>query len=174
MHYRLATLRRLIKFLERGIGGGGKTCLPPPTIFNAPPLFSTSRTRVRGSSLHRHQSCAIRRHHDRPHEHDTRHFCYGEESHMKAALALFFLVASIHAGVRYNHQHDLEQRTATAVQTLRSIYVLTDNQSLRIVCVFTKCRHHPQPRYFVKIPPTGANSLVLVENFNFSRSIISP
>ena len=76
-HYRLATLRRLIKFLERGIGGGGKTCLPPPTILNAPPLshcrvtgvapthnfsnslFSASRTRGRGSSIHRRQACAI-------------------------------------------------------------------------------------------------------------------
>ena len=52
---------------------------------------------------------------------------------MNAVLAIFFLVTSIPACVRYKQQHDLEQRAATAVRTLRTVYVLTDNQSLDIV-----------------------------------------
>jgi hypothetical protein len=52
---------------------------------------------------------------------------------MKAALLIFFLVTGIPAGVQFKQRHDLDGRATTAAQTLRDIYVLTPNQTLRIV-----------------------------------------
>lgn len=54
---------------------------------------------------------------------------------MKAALLIFFLVTGIPAGVQFKERHDMEERAATAVRTLHNVYVLTANQSLRIVYV---------------------------------------
>jgi hypothetical protein len=52
---------------------------------------------------------------------------------VKAALLIFFLVTGIPAGIQLKQRQDLEKRTVTAVRTLHGIYVLTPNQSLRIV-----------------------------------------
>jgi hypothetical protein len=52
---------------------------------------------------------------------------------MKATLLIFFLVTGIPASVQLKQRHDLDGRAATAVHTLHNIYVLTPNQSLRIV-----------------------------------------
>ena len=52
---------------------------------------------------------------------------------MKATLLIFFLVTGIPAGVQLKQQRDLEERAATAAHTLHSIYVLTPNQTVRIV-----------------------------------------
>jgi hypothetical protein len=38
-----------------------------------------------------------------------------------------------HPGFQFKQRHDLEDRAVTAARTLREIYVLTPNQSLRIV-----------------------------------------
>ena len=52
---------------------------------------------------------------------------------MKATLLIFFLVTGITAGVQFKQRHDLEDRAASAAPTLHKIYVLTPNQTLRIV-----------------------------------------
>jgi hypothetical protein len=52
---------------------------------------------------------------------------------VKAILLIFFLMTGIPAGVQFKQRHDLEERAVTAVRTLHEIYVLTPNQSLRIV-----------------------------------------
>jgi hypothetical protein len=52
---------------------------------------------------------------------------------VKATLLIFFLVTGIPAGVQLKQRHDLEERAATAAHTLQNIYVLTPNQTLRIV-----------------------------------------
>ena len=52
---------------------------------------------------------------------------------MKATLLIFFLVTGPHASLRFKQRHDLEGRAVTAARTLHEIYVLTPNQSLRIV-----------------------------------------
>lgn len=54
---------------------------------------------------------------------------------MKATLLIFFLATGIPACVQLRQRHDLEERTAAAVRTLRSAYVLTPNQKLQIVYV---------------------------------------
>jgi hypothetical protein len=48
-------------------------------------------------------------------------------------ILIFSLVTGIPAGVQFKQRHDPEERAATAVHTLHEIYVLTPNQSLRIV-----------------------------------------
>jgi hypothetical protein len=53
--------------------------------------------------------------------------------HVKAILLIFFLVTGIPAGFQFKQRHDLEKRAVTAARTLHEIYVLTPNQSLRIV-----------------------------------------
>jgi hypothetical protein len=52
---------------------------------------------------------------------------------VKATLLIFFLVTGIPAGFQFKQRHDLEERAAAAAHTLRDIYVLTPNQTLRIV-----------------------------------------
>lgn len=52
---------------------------------------------------------------------------------MKTTLLIFFLVTGIPAGFQFKQRHDLEGRAVTAARTLHGIYVLTPNQSLRIV-----------------------------------------
>ena len=47
--------------------------------------------------------------------------------------AIFFLVTGIPAGVQFKQRCDLEERATAAAHTLHHIYVLTLNQSLRIV-----------------------------------------
>jgi hypothetical protein len=42
-------------------------------------------------------------------------------------------VTGIPAGFQFKQRHDLEERAVTAARTLHEIYVLTPNQSLRIV-----------------------------------------
>jgi hypothetical protein len=51
----------------------------------------------------------------------------------KATLLIFFLVTGIPADVQLKQRSDLEDRTASAARTLHKIYVLTPNQTLRIV-----------------------------------------
>lgn len=52
---------------------------------------------------------------------------------MKSALLIFFLATGIPACVQLKQRHDLEERASKAMRTLQNIYVLTPNQSLRIV-----------------------------------------
>ena len=52
---------------------------------------------------------------------------------MKAILLIFFLVTGIPASVQFKQRHDLEERAVMAARTLHEIYVLTSNQTLRIV-----------------------------------------
>jgi len=52
---------------------------------------------------------------------------------MKATLLIFFLATGIPACIQLKERHDMEERTATTARTLRHIYVMTPNQSLRIV-----------------------------------------
>jgi hypothetical protein len=52
---------------------------------------------------------------------------------MKATLLIFFLVTGIQASVQFKQRHDVEERAVTAARTLHETYVLTPNQSLRIV-----------------------------------------
>ena len=52
---------------------------------------------------------------------------------MKVTLLIFFLVTGIPAGVHFKQRHDLEKRAVTAARTLHEIYVLTPNQSIRLV-----------------------------------------
>jgi hypothetical protein len=52
---------------------------------------------------------------------------------VKATLLIFFLVTGIPEGFQFKQRHDLEVRAVTAAHTLHNIYVMTPNQSLRIV-----------------------------------------
>jgi hypothetical protein len=52
---------------------------------------------------------------------------------VKTTLLIFFLVTGIPAGLQFKQRHDLEERAVTAARTLHEIYILTPNQSLRIV-----------------------------------------
>jgi hypothetical protein len=55
------------------------------------------------------------------------------EDVVKATLLIFFLVTGIPTGVQLKQRYDLEERAVVAARTLHEIYVLTPNQSLRIV-----------------------------------------
>jgi hypothetical protein len=46
---------------------------------------------------------------------------------------IFFLATGIPSGFQFKQRHDFEERAATAAHTLRNIYVLTPNQSFRVV-----------------------------------------
>jgi hypothetical protein len=52
---------------------------------------------------------------------------------VEATLLIFFLVTSIPAGFQFKQRRDLEERAVTAARTLHEIYVLTPNQSVRLV-----------------------------------------
>ena len=52
---------------------------------------------------------------------------------MKIALLVFFLASGIPAVVQLKERRDMEERTVMAARTLRNMYILTPNQSLRIV-----------------------------------------
>jgi len=52
---------------------------------------------------------------------------------VKATLLIFFLATGIPAGFQFKQRHDLEERAVTAARTLHEIYVLTPNQSVRLV-----------------------------------------
>jgi hypothetical protein len=52
---------------------------------------------------------------------------------VKTTLLIFFLATGIPAGFQFKQRHDLEERAVTATRTLRGIYVLTPNQSVRLV-----------------------------------------
>jgi hypothetical protein len=52
---------------------------------------------------------------------------------LKVALLIFFLATGIFAATKFKQQHDLENHAVTAARTLRKIYEVTPNQSLRIV-----------------------------------------
>ena len=46
---------------------------------------------------------------------------------------IFFLLTGIPACVQFKQRHDLEERTSEAARSLHNLYVLTPNQTLRIV-----------------------------------------
>ena len=52
---------------------------------------------------------------------------------MKTTLLIFFLLTGIPACVQFKQRHDLEERTSEAARSLHNLYVLTPNQTLRIV-----------------------------------------
>jgi hypothetical protein len=67
----------------------------------------------------------------RPNDHDSRGVRWCEAGVVKVLLLFFFLATGIPAGFQLRHYP--EKRSATTVHTLRNIYVLTPNQTLRIV-----------------------------------------
>jgi len=52
---------------------------------------------------------------------------------MKYLLTIFLLSAGVFAAAQYKGQHNLEERAVTAVRILHNSYVLTTDQTLRIV-----------------------------------------
>lgn len=52
---------------------------------------------------------------------------------MKITLLIFFLLTGIPASIQFEQRRELEERASMAARTLRNVYVLTPNQSVRVV-----------------------------------------